>query len=236
VTALPEQKSLDRITQAAPDAPFVIAQLGQSLDGRIATLTGHSRYINRNAALDHLHRLRAHVDGVLVGIGTVVADDPILNVRRGIKGQNPARIVIDPQGRIPLTSRLLLTDVARTVIITANDNLKIEGVEIVVLKMQDGGFPPQEVVSALFALGLKKILIEGGAYTISRFISAGAVNRLHVMVAPMIIGSGKPGIELPPIAVVDDALRPLTDVYVMRDGDVLFDCDLKTAISGGVDE
>jgi diaminohydroxyphosphoribosylaminopyrimidine deaminase / 5-amino-6-(5-phosphoribosylamino)uracil reductase len=80
--------------------PFVVAQLGQSLDGRIATVTGDSKYINGEAALDHLHAIRAHVDAVVVGIGTVIADDPQLTVRRA-EGRNPARVIIDPRGRLP---------------------------------------------------------------------------------------------------------------------------------------
>jgi diaminohydroxyphosphoribosylaminopyrimidine deaminase / 5-amino-6-(5-phosphoribosylamino)uracil reductase len=84
---------------AATDRPFVIAQLGQSLDGRIATISGESRDINGAAALDHLHRLRAHVDAVVVGAGTIVADDPQLSVRR-VAGKSPARVAIDPKGRL----------------------------------------------------------------------------------------------------------------------------------------
>ena len=87
------------VANASPDRPFVVAQLGQSLDGRIATPTGESRWINAEAALDHVHRLRAAVDAVLVGAGTAVADDPILNVRR-VAGRNPARVVIDPSMRL----------------------------------------------------------------------------------------------------------------------------------------
>ena len=87
------------IARAPLDRPFVVAQLGQSLDGRIATVTGESRYINGSAALDHLHRLRAEVDAVVVGAGTIVADDPLLTVRR-VAGKSPARVVIDPSGRI----------------------------------------------------------------------------------------------------------------------------------------
>ena len=78
----------------------MIGQLGQTLDGRIATRTGESRYINGQCALDHLHLLRASVDAVLVGAGTIVADDPQLNVRR-TAGRNPARVALDPSGRTP---------------------------------------------------------------------------------------------------------------------------------------
>jgi len=83
---------------ASPDRPFVVGQLGQSLDGRIATLTGESRDISGDSALTHLHRIRAHVDAVVVGAGTIVADDPRLSVRR-VKGRNPARVVIEGSTR-----------------------------------------------------------------------------------------------------------------------------------------
>jgi diaminohydroxyphosphoribosylaminopyrimidine deaminase / 5-amino-6-(5-phosphoribosylamino)uracil reductase len=92
------------ITSAPADRPFVVAQLGQSLDGRIATPTGESRWINRHAALTHVHQVRATVDAVMVGIGTVAADDPILNVRH-VEGRNPARVVIDPSGRMSHKAR-----------------------------------------------------------------------------------------------------------------------------------
>ena len=90
---------LDPIRYAPVGRSFVVAQLGQSVDGRIATASGESRWINGDGALDHLHRVRACVDAVVVGIGTVVADDPLLNVRR-VAGRNPARVVIDPSGRM----------------------------------------------------------------------------------------------------------------------------------------
>jgi diaminohydroxyphosphoribosylaminopyrimidine deaminase / 5-amino-6-(5-phosphoribosylamino)uracil reductase len=74
------------------------------------------------------------------------------------------------------------------------------------------------------------ILIEGGAWTVSSFIAARAVDRLHVLVAPLIIGSGKTGLSLPPIDRLADALRPATRVHILADGDVLFDCDLREPI------
>jgi len=87
------------ILNASADQPFVVAQLGQSLDGRIATVTGESRWINGDSTLEHLHRLRAHVDAVVVGVGTAEADDPLLTVRR-VDGPSPARVVLDLGGRI----------------------------------------------------------------------------------------------------------------------------------------
>lgn len=214
------------ILAARQDRPFIVAQLGQSLDGRIATKSGESRWINRDAALDHVHRLRASVDAVMVGIGTVVADDPLLNVRR-VDGRNPARVVIDPKGRLPLNARCLDgADGCRRLVIRAVSAPVPAGVEEIVLPARDGRLDPHIVRHALFECGLKRTLLEGGAWTVSEFISAGAVDRLHVLVAPMIIGSGKTGLTLPPIAKLDHALRPPASVHVLADGDVLFDCDL----------
>src|SRR3569623_568757 len=94
------------LREGSVDDLVVVGQIGQSIDGRIATVTGHSKYINGPAGLDHLHRLRALVDAVLVGIGTAVADDPLLTVRRCV-GPSPARVVLDPKGRIPPNSKVL---------------------------------------------------------------------------------------------------------------------------------
>ena len=183
--------------RAAPaDRPFVVAQLGQSLDGRIATLSGESRWINKDAALDHVHRVRAAVDAVIVGVGTVVADDPLLNVRR-VAGRHPVRVVIDPTGRIPVAARCLLGDDGSRRIVVCATGVKApkglpRGVELIALARAGRGLNPAAIVAALWATGLKRFLIEGGAHTVSGFLDAGAVDRLHVMVAPVILGSGKP--------------------------------------------
>jgi riboflavin-specific deaminase-like protein len=214
------------IIDAPPGQPFVIAQLGQSLDGRIATLTGESRWINGTAALDHLHRLRSLTDAVAVGVGTVMLDDPMLTVRR-VHGQNPARVVIDPSCRMPSDVRCLAEDGTRCIIVTAKDHKSKAGVEVVTLPHTDGRIACTEIVQALFSRGLKRILVEGGASTISAFIEAGAVDRLHVLVAPLILGSGKPGLVFSSPASLACALRPKTRSYQLAGGDVLFDCDMR---------
>ncbi|MHB2165970.1 RibD family protein [Alsobacter sp. R-9] len=207
--------------------PYVVAQLGQSLDGRIATPTGHSRWINRDAALDHLHRLRANVDAVVVGVGTVIADNPQLNVRR-VEGRNPVRVVIDPAGRLPPGMACMAAcQTPRIVFRSAPGPLPGPGVEEIVLPADGRGIAPRAILGALKERGIRRILLEGGANTISRFIDAGCVDRLHVLVAPMIIGSGKTGLDLAPIDTLAGALRPHTTVTVLADGDVLFDCDLR---------
>lgn len=224
--------ALDQISQAPASRPFVLAQLGQSLDGRIATPTGDSRYINTDSALDHLHAIRARVDAVVVGIGTVLADDPQLNVRR-LPGRNPARVIIDPNCRLPASAQCLREDGARRIVI-GPARPQPDGVEIVDLprtlspNASAGRIAPRSMVKALYDLGLRRLLIEGGASTISAFIDDGCVDRLHLLVGRVIIGSGKTGLDLAPITRLTEARRPRTTTYILHDGDVLFDCDLRT--------
>jgi riboflavin-specific deaminase-like protein len=210
------------------DELIVIGQFGQSLDGRVATETGHSHYINGADGLAHLHRLRAVVDAVVVGIGTALADDPQLTVRR-VAGPSPARVVIDPHGRLPATARLLAADgVRRLVVIAEGSRPELPNdVERLTLAADGGAIAPAAILAALARCGLRRILIEGGANTVSRFLVAGCLDRLHVVVAPMILGTGKPSFTLPRIDRVDRALRPPMRTHLLGD-EVLFDCDLST--------
>ena len=211
--------------RAAPtEKPFVVAQLGLSLDGRIATISGESRGLNADAALDHLHMIRANVDAVLVGAGTIEADDPQLNVRR-VKGKHPVRVVIDPSGRLGSSYKWLARDGVKRLLISAAGRAP-HGTELVRLPLVDGAIPPRDIIATLYEMGLRRILIEGGARTISAFIDAGCVDRLHLLMAPVIIGSGKAGLDLRPVESLAQALRPKTDVYPLGGGEVLFDCDL----------
>jgi riboflavin-specific deaminase-like protein len=201
---------------------MVLGQLGQSLDGRIATATGHSHYVNGPAAIDHLHRLRALVDAVVVGIGTVLADDPQLTVRR-VSGPHPARVVIDPNGRLPATSRVLAEDGRPVFVIQGAERHRPRRVTPITLPISDGRLAPLDIIAALAERGLRRILIEGGADTLSCFLAAGALDRLHLCVAPLVIGSGRIGIALPPIDRLECALRPAVTVHRLGD-DMLFDC------------
>ncbi|MFD2185036.1 RibD family protein [Rhodoplanes azumiensis] len=212
------------------DALMVIGQIGQSLDGRIATVGGRLEYINGAAGLAHLHRLRAVVDAVVVGVGTVLCDDPRLTVRH-VAGPDPARVVIDPHGRLHADARLLADDGVRRIVVTsaaapdADAAPLPDGVERLVVPATEGRLEPAAILGALAAAGFRRILIEGGADTLSRFLAAGCLDRLHVTVAPIILGSGRPGCTLPPIADAEDALRPRVRTVPLGD-EVLFDCDL----------
>lgn len=223
---LPWDQIYGPLQHGAVDDLVVIAQIGQSLDGRIATLSGHSHYINGPDGLVHLHRLRALVDAVVVGVGTAVADDPQLTVRR-VTGANPARVIIDPNGRLPRDARALTADGVRRLVVTAEQGCSAlpADVEPLVLPANQGQIEPAAILSALAASGLRRILVEGGAGTISRFLEAGCLDRLHIIVAPIILGAGRASLELAPIERVEQALRPRTRAHMLG-GEVLFDCDL----------
>ncbi len=208
------------------DDMVVVAQCGQSIDARIATASGHSHYINGPEGLAHLHRLRALVDAVVVGVGTALADDPQLTVRR-VVGPNPARVVLDPNGRLAPTARVLADDGVRRLVVTKPDtsfNLPA-GIEVVRLAALDGALAPSAILASLAERGLRRVLIEGGSNTVSRFLAAGCLDRVHVVIAPMIIGAGPSSISLPPIDRVDEAIRAPMRVHRLGD-DVLLDCDL----------
>ena len=210
----------------ALDELFVVAQIGQSLDGRVATASGHSHYINGPAGLAHLHRLRAIVDAVVVGVGTALADDPQLTVRH-VAGRDPARVVIDPGARLPAAAKMFARDGVRRLVMTAHD-VKPRlpaGIEIVGFQAFQRRIAPEAILSALHERGLRRILIEGGAETVSRFLVANCLDRLHVVVSPIIFGNGRPSFNLPRIERVQEALRAPTKIHQL-DGDVLFDCDL----------
>jgi diaminohydroxyphosphoribosylaminopyrimidine deaminase/5-amino-6-(5-phosphoribosylamino)uracil reductase len=204
---------------------FVIGQLGQSLDGRVASATGKSRYINGPEAIRHLHRLRALVDAVVVGIGTVIADDPQLNVRE-VDGPCPARVVIDPNFRLPAEARMTCDADAPIFAIQSEAGARPPGVTPIVIPRTGESIAPAAIVAALAQRGFKRILIEGGAATVSAFLAAGALHRLHLSIAPMVIGSGPIGVNLPPIDELEDALRPVTVTHHLGE-DVLFDCQFK---------
>lgn len=209
----------------AAGRPLALAQLGQSLDGRIATPAGDSHYVNGRAAIAVLHRLRAAVDAVVVGAGTAASDDPRLTVRHA-EGPNPARVLIDPRRRAGAALRMLAPG-ARRVVFGPPLAVDPAGVECIA-----GECPPAAILAALAARGLARVLVEGGADTVSRFVAADALDRLVVFVAPLVIGAGPIGLSLPPVEPLAAARRPAARVTVLADGDVMFDCALRPARRG----
>lgn len=206
-------------------APLTLAQLGQSLDGRIATETGHAHYINGDDGLDHLHRLRALMDAVVIGAGTAVLDNPQLTTRR-VEGPNPVRVVLDPHGRVPAELRCFDATTPSLRLIASHAPVMEADVRAIRLPAPRGVFATRDVLAALHQCGLRAILIEGGSTTVSRFLQEDALDRLHVLVAPLLIGSGTPGIRLPVIERLDEARRFRMTAHALG-SDVLLDCRLR---------
>ena len=206
---------------------FVLAHLGQSLDGRIATETGHSHYINGHANLVHLHRLRALLDGVVVGASTVELDDPRLTTRL-VEGDNPTRVILDPQLRLPPERTIFCDGAALTLQVCSQaqaDGMRWARADsiIAVPTAANGTLDLRALCEQLPAYGVRSLLVEGGGVTVSAFLQAGLLDRLQIAVAPLLIGSGRPSVRLPPIADLNQALRPRVTWIPMGD-DLLFDC------------
>jgi len=205
----------------------VVAQIGQSLDGRIATEAGDSQDVSGSDGLAHLHRLRALADAVVIGVNTAIHDNPQLTVRL-VDGNSPARVVIDPNGRLPNDTSLLHDTSARRIVVQATQKERPEGVETITLP-SSRWIDPNAILSALHSLGFKRILIEGGGATITQFLEAGLLSKLHVAIAPLLIGSGPQSLTTSPIETLSSARRPQTDVYNLGT-DILFDCTFSDAI------
>ena len=211
-------------------ADLVVAQMGQSLDGFIATASGDSHYVTGPQSRVHLHRLRALVDAVVVGVGTVVADDPELTVRH-VQGPNPARVVFDPHGRAPHAARVFNDGAAPTWHAVCDPARAAPGAQALILGGDDRpDAAARQLLHALCGRGLRRTLIEGGGVTVSRCVAAGLVDRLHLMVAPLLLGSGRPALALPEITSLDDALRPTCRCYALGE-DRLYELDLRRSPS-----
>lgn len=205
--------------------PVAVGQIGQSLDGRVATVTGDARDVSGKDGLAHLHRMRALVDGVVIGVRTALHDAPRLTVRL-CDGRNPARIVIDPRGRLPDNAPVLADDGARRIVIQSVNRTWPADITVIQLPATDGQIDPAAIMAALRAQGLQTLLVEGGGITIARFIEAGLLTRLQVAIAPLLIGGGPQGLTLPnPMEKLAEAIRPEMWTYSLGT-DVVFDCAL----------
>jgi riboflavin-specific deaminase-like protein len=207
-----------------------IAQLGQSVDGFIATRTGDAVYVTGEEDRLHLHRLRALADAVVVGAGTAIADDPRLTVR-ACAGANPVRVILDPRGRV-LPRRQVFTDGSAPTLWVLGTGKStaghaIDGVEVLRVPGDDRGLAPRSLLDELARRGLGRVLIEGGGVTVSRFLAEGALHRLYVTIAPVLVGDGVPGLRFPGPERMREALRAPVRRFTLGD-DTLFEFDLRT--------
>ena len=218
------------ITSATSRTPVTIGHLGQSLDGFIATHSGQSQYVTGEENILHLHRMRAICDAVVVGAGTVAADDPQLTTRK-VTGPHPLRVVLDPSRRLATHYKIFNDDSAPTLYITSERN-RLPGethlglAEVAAVADVPNGMDAAAVLRLLRARGCHRIFVEGGGVTVSMFLQADLLDRLQVATAPLIIGNGRPAIRLPARDALSECRRPRYRVFRMG-GDVFFDCDLR---------
>jgi diaminohydroxyphosphoribosylaminopyrimidine deaminase / 5-amino-6-(5-phosphoribosylamino)uracil reductase len=214
------------------DRPMVVGHLAQSLDGCIAQADGESHWISGDADLDHTHRLRAICDVVLVGAETAARDDCSLSVRR-VVGPHPVRVVLDPNGRLSPDRKLFHSPGGPTLwLVGHSSGVKHpphDQVEVVPLSAPAGQFDVQVLMDLFHQRGFRRIFIEGGGITISHFLKAGLMDRLHIAMAPILIGGGRPTIA----GSLGDSLaacpHPVVRVHTLG-SDWLFDCDFRTTL------
>lgn len=217
---------------SATDGCYVLGRIAQSVDGRIATASGASHWISGPDDIVHTHRLRALFDAVVIGAGTVRADDPQLTTRE-VEGPSPVRIVLDTNRRLDARYRLF-REGPETLLFCAADapgEDRIGMARVLRLPRSGKGLAIPTVLAALAELGLRRVFVEGGGITVSRFLAAGALDRLHVTIAPLLIGSGIPSFTLAEVPSLSEVLR--FDWSVHRIGaDVLVDIPLSRARPG----
>jgi riboflavin-specific deaminase-like protein len=211
----------------------ITVSYAQTLDGRIATRTGDSQWIGGPESLRLAHELRASHHAVLVGVGTVIADNPRLTTRL-VEGRSPRRVIVDSRLRIPLDANVLSDGEAPTVVATTDqsgakrrDEVRRTGAEVVVIgKDGNGRVDLRELVQLLRARGLDSLLVEGGAGVITSMLRARLVDRLVVCIAPRIVGRGIEAVGDLDIQRLRDALA-LSNVRVIACGeDIIIDGEL----------
>ena len=180
-----------------------IGQIGQSLDGKIALNNGSSHYINEKESITYLHCLRSISDGVLVGVNTIIKDNPLLTTRK-IKGPNPIRLIIDPT--LKLTNKYKIFKDDNKNIIFTNSSKEKKFINTTIVKFPKKNFT-QNIYDYLEKTSLQTILIEGGPTTLSHFIELKLLNYMQFIISPTIIGSGIDSVKLKPISDLKNALR-----------------------------
>ncbi|MFE4351904.1 bifunctional diaminohydroxyphosphoribosylaminopyrimidine deaminase/5-amino-6-(5-phosphoribosylamino)uracil reductase RibD [Peribacillus butanolivorans] len=176
--------------------PFVISKYAMTLDGKLATHTGHSKWITGEESRHSVHLLRDEVDAILIGIGTVLADNPSLTTRLPEGGgKNPIRIILDSELRVPLDANIVQVSDAKTVIVT-HENASVDkiaalsekGIEFIIVPKTDAGLDLRILMEELYKKGITDVLLEGGSEVNASFLRAGLIDKYLIYVAPKLLG------------------------------------------------
>lgn len=196
LAAIPDVSSLIGTVRPRLDRPYVVVvKYAQSIDGRIATTSGDSRWISGQEERAMSHAMRAHCDAIMVGVGTVLNDDPQLTVRL-VPGPSPTRVILDSKLRSPASSRVFDRS-APTVVITTDssdperrEDLRAHDVAVHVVPAGPGGVDMAAALSVLTRLGISSLLVEGGQRIITSLLRARFTDRVVVALAPLFLGRG----------------------------------------------
>jgi riboflavin-specific deaminase-like protein len=205
---------------------FVLGRIAQSLDGYIATRDGESVWISGPDDLRHTHQLRALCDAVVVGAKTVRADNPQLTTRL-VDGPSPVRVVLDPDRRLGASYRVF-HDGPETLLLCAPEMTLADcpgRARVLAVPRGPCGLDIPAILALLRRRGLRRIIVEGGGVTVARFLTAGALDRLHVTVAPLVMGGGVPAFPLPPVERLEEGRRFAWTAHRIG-GDILLDIPL----------
>jgi diaminohydroxyphosphoribosylaminopyrimidine deaminase/5-amino-6-(5-phosphoribosylamino)uracil reductase len=211
--------------------PWVLFKSAMTLDGKVATRSGDSKWISGEDSRSLAHRWRAECDAVVVGIGTALADDPQLTARIDGVARQPRRVVFDALGRLPLDSRLVRAarEIPLTVVVSraapraATDALEAHGADVIVAP---GENEPARVASALDQLGAAEVtsmMLEGGPHLAGAFLDAGEIDEVRLFLAPVILGgkTARDPLEGEGVEQVADALRAQTMQWERVQDDLL---------------
>jgi GTP cyclohydrolase II len=224
-------EAIDRAGRpAAPTLPRVTVHYAQTIDGRIASRTGDAKWVSGEASLRLAHELRASHDAVLVGVGTVLKDDPLLTVRL-VQGTSPTRVVVDSTLRTPADAKVLSDRHARTIVATTDaapairaSRLRDAGAETVrVRRDPDGHVDLAALFERLHGDGIRSVLVEGGRGIITSVLRAGLVDRLMVCIAPKVLGEGVAAVGDLGIERLRDSITFRSARFVPCGEDVIFD-------------
>lgn len=208
------------------DRPFVALKWAQTLDGRIATSVGDSKWISGEPERVVSHALRAACDSVLVGVGTVLRDDPELTVRM-VAGASPMRAVLDTHLRLPLDAKILATDAATTVFTTEcsaperRAALRDRGIRVEVVNLEDGRVSVREALARMRDTGVESVVVEGGAEVITSLLAAGVVDRVIIGIAPVLIGAGTDAVNSLGIDTIAAGIRLENRIVLPLGNDVI---------------
>lgn len=207
--------------------PYLIYKTAMTLDGNIATVTGHSRWVTGEDSRRLVHRLRSLCDAVMVGVDTIISDNPQLTVRH-IKGRNPVRVIVDTRLRTPESVNVLNgAATSKTIIATCESDTVIhqryqaQGAVILVCREYDGRVEMRDLLHKLTGLGIQTVLLEGGSRLAGDLLQHGLIDECIFFYAPKVVGNGFAPFAIQGIATMDEAVRLSVQRVGMSGADVV---------------